>query len=83
MNQNIESVVINGINYLPEKRYVTITTETVKHNLPLVDLDKYEKLKERNRRYYQKNKDKWIKYNETKRQNDQLMKDLRTVLEFY
>ena len=83
MNQNIDCIVMNGINYLPEKKYVTITTETVKHNLPLVDLDKYEKLKERNRRYYQKNKDKWIKYNETKRQNDQLMKDLRTVLEFY
>ena len=83
MNQNIDCVVINGINYLPERNFITITTETVKHNLPLVDLDKYEQLKERNRRYYQKNKDKWIKYNETKRQNNQLMKDLRTVLEFY
>ena len=83
MDLKIDCIVVNGTNYIPERKFIEITEETVKHDLPLVNLDKVEKQRERNRDYYKKNKAKWVKYNESKKQNNQLMKDLRTVLAFH
>ena len=84
MDLKIDCIVVNGTNYIPERKFIEITDETVKHDLPLLKLDKkVENQRERNRQYYQKNKAKWVKYNEAKKQRNQLVKDLRSVLEFY
>ena len=54
MDLRIDCIVVNGTNYIPERKFIEITEETVKHDLPLVNLDKVEKQRERNRDYHKK-----------------------------
>ncbi len=67
---NIDYLVINGTTYIPIRNDI---------ELELVWQDKQSKLKQRNKEYYEKNKQKWTKYNESKKQREL---DKRTVIEF-
>lgn len=67
---SIDYLVINGTTYIPIRNDI---------ELELVWQDKQSKLKQRNKEYYEKNKQKWTKYNENKKQREL---DKRTVIEF-
>ena len=47
---------------------------------PVLVYSRQDKVKERNREYYKKNRDKWKQYNENKKEKQ---KKMRTVIEFY
>tara|TARA_R110001606_G_scaffold11299_1_gene48753 strand:- start:3510 stop:3752 length:243 start_codon:yes stop_codon:yes gene_type:complete len=74
----IDAIVINGMSYIPYKKFINVSTQT--DELELVYSIKNEKIKMRNRQYYKDNKSKWVLYNENKKKkhlNEQ------TVIEFY
>ena len=76
MDLNIDYLVINNVRYIPEKKTIDVATETE----PVLVYSRQDKVKERNREYYKKNRDKWKQYNENKKEKQ---KKLRTVIEFY
>ena len=81
---DIDFVVIGGIRFVPDKKVIYVdeyTVPAVEQDEPeLVYINNKEKLKQRNREYYKANKNKWKKYDETKKQKS---KDLLSVIEFY
>ena len=79
---DIDFVVINGKTYVPCRNVINVITdkEPKKDDMEVVYLSKQEQLKKKNREYYQANKAKWKKYDETKKQKQF---NEKTVVEFY
>ena len=77
-NLEIDAIVINGMSYIPYRKFINVSTQT--DDLELVYSIKNEKIKLRNKEYYKNNKSKWVLYNENKKKK---VKDLLPVVEFY